>query len=105
MLLFGIGNPPALMATLAFALPPAIRLTALGIRGVPETSLEVADSFGSTERQRLRLVQVPLAKPSIMLGVNQTIMMALGIVVIAAFVGAGGLGQTVLDGLQQLERR
>ena len=102
VLLFGIGNPPALMATLAFALPPAIRLTALGIRGVPESSLEVATSFGSTERQRLRLVQVPLAKPSIMLGVNQTIMMALGIVVIAAFVGAGGLGQTVLDGLQQL---
>jgi glycine betaine/proline transport system permease protein len=101
VLLFGIGNPPALMATLAFALPPAIRLTALGIRNVPETSLEVATSFGSTERQRLRLVQVPLAKPSIMLGVNQTIMMALGIVVIAAFVGAGGLGQTVLDGLQQ----
>ncbi|MDH5225000.1 MAG: ABC transporter permease subunit [Actinomycetota bacterium] len=102
VLLFGIGNPPALMATLAFALPPAIRLTALGIKGVPESSLEVATSFGSTERQRLRLVQVPLAKPSIMLGVNQTIMMALGIVVIAAFVGAGGLGQTVLDGLQQL---
>ena len=69
---------------------------------MPETSLEVADSFGSTIRQKLRLVQVPLAKPSIMLGVNQTIMMALGIVVIAAFVGAGGLGQTVLDGLQQL---
>ena len=103
VLLFGIGNPPALMATLAFALPPAIRLTALGIRRVPETSLEVATSFGSTERQRLRLVQVPLAKPSIMLGVNQTIMMALGIVVIAAFVGAGGLGQTVLDGLQRLD--
>ncbi|MGH2630503.1 MAG: ABC transporter permease [Actinomycetota bacterium] len=101
VLLFGIGNPPALMATLAFALPPAIRLTALGIRNVPESSLEVATSFGSTERQRMRLVQVPLAKPSIMLGVNQTIMMALGIVVISAFVGAGGLGQTVLDGLQR----
>jgi glycine betaine/proline transport system permease protein len=101
VLLFGIGNPPALIATLAFALPPAIRLTALGIRGVSESSLEVATSFGSTERQRLRMVQVPLAKPSIMLGVNQTIMMALGIVVIAAFVGAGGLGQTVLDGLQR----
>ena len=100
VLLFGIGNPPALMATLAFAIPPAIRLTALGIRNVPEASLEVATSFGSTARQRLRMVQVPLAKPSIMLGVNQTIMMALGIVVIAAFVGAGGLGQTVLDGLQ-----
>jgi glycine betaine/proline transport system permease protein len=101
VLLFGIGEPPALLATLAFALPPAIRLTALGIRTVPATSLEVADSFGTTTRQTLRMVQVPLAKPSIMLGVNQTIMMALGIVVIAAFVGAGGLGQTVLDGLQQ----
>ncbi len=100
VLLFGIGEPPALMATLAFALPPAIRLTALGIRSVPETSIEVADAFGSTSRQTTRLVQVPLAKPSIMLGVNQTIMMALGIVVIAAFVGAGGLGQAVLDGLQ-----
>jgi glycine betaine/proline transport system permease protein len=102
VLLFGIGKPPALLATLAFALPPAIRLTALGIRSVPNTSIEVADSFGTTSRQTLRLVQVPLAKPSIMLGVNQTIMMALGIVVIAAFVGAGGLGQSVLDGLQRL---
>ena len=102
VLLFGIGKPPALLATLAFALPPAIRLTSLGVRSVPETSIEVADSFGTTSRQTLRLVQVPLAKPSIMLGVNQTIMMALGIVVIAAFVGAGGLGQSVLDGLQRL---
>jgi glycine betaine/proline transport system permease protein len=102
VLLFGVGEPPALMATLVFALPPAIRLTALGIRSVPETSVEVASAFGSTSRQTLRQVQIPLAKPSIMLGVNQTIMMALGMVVIAAFVGAGGLGQTVLDGLQQL---
>jgi len=101
VLLFGVGEPPALMATLVFALPPVIRLTALGIRNVPGTSIEVADSFGSTSRQRLRQVQVPLAKSSIMLGVNQTIMMALGMVVIAAFVGAGGLGQTVLDGLQR----
>lgn len=101
VLLFGIGIPPALLATLAFALPPAIRLTALGVRDVPATSLEVADSFGTTARQALRMVQIPLAKPSIMLGVNQTIMMALGIVVIAAFVGADGLGQTVLDGLQR----
>jgi glycine betaine/proline transport system permease protein len=103
VLLFGIGIPPAVLATLAFALPPAIRLTALGVRDVPTTSLEVAESFGTTERQSLRMVQVPLAKPSIMLGVNQTFMMALGIVVIAAFVGANGLGQSVLDGLQRAD--
>ena len=102
VLLFGVGEPPALIGTLVFALPPAIRLTALGIRNVPAPSIEVADAFGSTPRQTLRKVQVPLAKPSIMLGVNQTIMMALGMVVIAAFVGAGGLGQTVIDGLQRL---
>ena len=102
VLLFGVGEPPALAATLVFAIPPAIRMTALGIRGVPASSVEVASSFGATSRQTLRQVQVPLAKPSIMLGVNQTIMMALGMVVIAAFVGAGGLGQTVLNGLQQL---
>jgi glycine betaine/proline transport system permease protein len=103
VLLFGVGEPPALLATLAFALPPVIRLTALGIRGVSTTALEVSSAFGATVRQTLRKVQVPLAKPSIMLGVNQTIMMALGMVVIAAFVGAGGLGQTVIDGLQQLD--
>lgn len=103
VLLFGVGEPPALLATLAFALPPVVRLTALGIRGVSTTALEVSSAFGATVRQTLRKVQVPLAKPSIMLGVNQTIMMALGMVVIAAFVGAGGLGQTVIDGLQQLD--
>jgi glycine betaine/proline transport system permease protein len=103
VLLFGVGEPPALLATLAFALPPVIRLTALGIREVSTTALEVSSSFGATVRQTLRKVQIPLAKPSIMLGVNQTIMMALGMVVIAAFVGAGGLGQTVIDGLQQLD--
>jgi len=85
-----------------FAIPPAIRLTGLGVRQVPETSLEVGRSFGSTSRQLLRRVQLPLAKPAILLGVNQTIMMALGIVVIAASVGVGGLGQVVLDGLNNL---
>jgi glycine betaine/proline transport system permease protein len=100
-LLFGVGAPAALIATLVFALPPAIRLTALGVRAVPATSVEVADAFGTTSRQRRRLVQVPLAKPSIMLGVNQTIMAALSIVVIAAVVSAGGLGQSVLDALQR----
>jgi len=102
VLLLGIGAPPALLSTVIFALPPAVRLTSLGMRGVPATTLEVADAFGSTPRQRLLRVQLPLAKPSIMLGVNQTIMMALGMVVIAAIVGVGGLGREVLNGLQRL---
>ena len=102
VLLFGIGVPTALIATVIFADPTAIRLTGLGVRQVPETSLEVGRSFGSTSRQLLRRVQLPLAKPAILLGVNQTIMMALGIVVIAASVGVGGLGQVVLDGLNNL---
>jgi glycine betaine/proline transport system permease protein len=102
ILLFGIGVPTAMLATVIFAIPPAIRLTSLGIRQVPDTSLEVGRSFGSTSGQLLRRVQLPLAKPAILLGVNQTIMMALGIVVIAASVGVGGLGQVVLDGLNNL---
>jgi glycine betaine/proline transport system permease protein len=102
VLLFGIGVPTALLATVIFAIPPAIRLTSLGVRQVPDTSLEVGRAFGSTSRQLLRRVQLPLAKPAILLGVNQTIMMALGIVVIAASVGVGGLGQVVLDGLNNL---
>ncbi|MEX2274427.1 MAG: ABC transporter permease subunit [Actinomycetota bacterium] len=103
VLFFGIGYPPALIATVIFAIPPAVRLTALGIRNVPPTAVEVSDSFGATPRQTLGKVQLPMAKPSMMLGVNQTIMMALGMVVIAAVVGAGGLGRQVLDGLKQLD--
>ncbi|MEP7060551.1 MAG: ABC transporter permease subunit [Actinomycetota bacterium] len=100
VLLFSIGVTTGLIATVLFALPPAIRLTTLGIRGVPEGSVEVGRAYGATPRQILRKIQLPSALPSIMLGVNQAIMMALGIIVIAASVGVGGLGSVVLAGLQ-----
>ena len=99
---FSIGVATALIATVIFALPPAVRLTSHGIRSVPPTSLEVGRSFGSTERQVLRKVQLPMARPSVMLGVNQTLLMAFGMVVIAAIVGVENLGRSVLDGLQRL---
>jgi glycine betaine/proline transport system permease protein len=99
VLFFGIRRVPATIATVIYALPPAVRLTTLGIQQVPRQSVEAAEMFGSTRRQTLFKVQLPMAMPSIMTGVNQTIMMALGIVVIASLLGAGGLGQEVLDGL------
>jgi glycine betaine/proline transport system permease protein len=99
VLFFGIRRIPATIATVIYALPPAVRLTTLGILGVPRQSVEASEMFGSTRRQTLFKVQLPMAMPSIMTGVNQTIMMALGIVVIASLLGAGGLGQEVLDGL------
>ena len=103
LLFFGVARVPAVVATVIFALPPAIRLTNLGIREVSPAAVEAAESFGSTPRQTLAKVQIPLAMPTIMAGVNQTIMMALGIVVIAALIGAGGLGREVLVSLQRLE--
>jgi len=95
VLLFGIGKVPAAIATVIYALPPMIRLTALGIQQVPKAAVEASTMFGATRRQTLTRVEMPLAVPSIVTGINQTVMMALGIVVIATLVGAGGLGQEI----------
>jgi glycine betaine/proline transport system permease protein len=100
---FSIGKPPGLIATVIFALPPIIRLTSLGIVQVPSSVLEAADAFGATGLQRLLKVELPLAAPSIRLGVNQTIMMSLSMIVIAAMIGAGGLGEEVIHSLQYLQ--
>ena len=100
VLLFSIGQVPATVATVIYALPPVVRLTALGIRHVPHDTVEAARMFGSSRRQLLTKVQLPQAIPSIVTGINQTINMALGIVVIASLVGAGGLGEAVLESLR-----
>lgn len=99
---FGLGKVPGSIATLIFAMPPAVRLTNLGIRQVSREHVEAGQAFGCTDRQLLFKVQLPLAMPSIMAGVNQTIMLALSMVVIASMIGAGGLGNTVLTGIQRL---
>lgn len=101
--LFGIGNTGAAMAIIIYAMPPVVRLTNLGIRQVPQTSVEVAQSFGSTRLQIMTKVQIPQAMPSIVLGINQTIMMALGLAVLAAFIGTGGLGREVYKALFKLK--
>ena len=99
---FGLGKVPGTIATVVFAMPPAVRLTNLGIRQVSEENIEAGLAFGCTPRQLLTKVQVPLAMPTIMQGVNQTIMLSLSMVVIASMIGAGGLGNTVLTGIQRL---
>ena len=102
LLFFGIGGVPSLIATVIYAIPPAIRITHLGIRNVPDDAREAAEAFGSTPRQILLKVELPMALPEIMVGVNQTIMMALGIVVIASLIGFDGLGEVVLKSLRRL---
>jgi glycine betaine/proline transport system permease protein len=103
VMLFGPGKIPALLATIVFAVPPVIRLTNLGIRQVDREVVEAFTAFGATKGQLLFGVQIPLALPTIMAGINQTTMMALSMVVIASMIGAGGLGYQVLQGIQRLE--
>ncbi|MFC7554378.1 ABC transporter permease [Pseudoroseomonas wenyumeiae] len=100
---FGLGAVPGTIATVIFAMPPVVRLTNLGIRQVHHEFIEAGQAFGCTPMQLLLKVQVPNALPSIMAGVNQTIMLSLSMVVIASMIGAGGLGNTVLTGIQRLD--
>ncbi|OIQ52334.1 Glycine betaine/L-proline transport system permease protein ProW [Pseudodesulfovibrio hydrargyri] len=103
VMLFSVGNVAGVLATIIFALPPIIRLTGLGIRQVHPELVEAAQAFGATRWQVLVKVQIPLAMPTILAGLNQTIMMALSMVVIAALIGAGGLGSPVILGLNTLD--
>ncbi|MDK2868060.1 MAG: glycine betaine/proline transport system permease protein [Clostridiales bacterium] len=103
VIFFGLGKMPGAIATIIFAMPPVVRLTNLGIRQVPEDVVEAATSFGSTSGQMLLKVQIPLAMPTILAGVNQTIMLSLSMVVISAMIGARGLGEVVLSGVTQMQ--
>lgn len=103
LMLFGLGKVPAIFATVIYSLPPLIRLTDLGIRHVDSDVVEAARSFGTTRWQMLVGVQLPLARPSIMTGINQTTMMSLSMVVIASMIGSRGLGEDVLEGIQTLD--
>ncbi|BBL79916.1 glycine betaine transport system permease protein OpuAB [Rubrobacter xylanophilus] len=103
IVLLGLGAAPALVAVVIFAMPPAVRLTMLGLQQVSKETVEAASAFGATGWQTLRKVELPLAMPTIMAGVNQVIMLSLSMVVIAALIGAGGLGEEVYQGLSQLD--
>ncbi|WP_353150595.1 ABC transporter permease subunit [Pollutimonas bauzanensis] len=103
LMLFGLGKVPALFATIIYAVPPLIRLTTLGLRQVDPNVMEAAQAFGVTRWQMLLRVTLPLARPSIMAGINQTTMMALSMVVVASMIGARGLGEDVLAGIQTLD--
>lgn len=100
---FGIGMVPGVFASLIFATPPTVRLTNLGIRQVPTEMVEASDAFGSTPQQKLFKVELPMAKVTIMAGINQTVMLALSMVVIASMIGAPGLGREVLSALQRAQ--
>jgi len=102
LMLFGLGKVPAIFATLIYAIPPLIRLTELGLRELDPSVNEAAQCLGANRWQRLRHVQLPLALPTIMTGLNQTVMMALSMVVVASMIGARGLGENVLTGIQTL---
>ncbi|SMB87641.1 glycine betaine/proline transport system permease protein [Desulfonispora thiosulfatigenes DSM 11270] len=100
---FGLGVVSAAFATVIFAMPPSIRLTCLGIRQVPEELIEASEAFGSTRMQKLVKLQIPIATPTIMAGINQTIMLSLSMVVIAAMIGAKGLGGEVWTAIQRFK--
>ena len=100
LMLLGIGKVPGLIAVCVYAMPPIVRLTNLGIRLVDKDDLEAADAFGADKKQKLLGVQIPLALPNIFAGINQTIMMALAMVVIASMIGVRGLGIPVLQAIQ-----
>ncbi|MCC4118104.1 proline/glycine betaine ABC transporter permease [Aromatoleum toluclasticum] len=102
-MLFGLGKVPGVLATVIFAMPPVVRMTSLGIRQVNSEQVEAGITFGCTPWQLLFKVQIPGALPSIMAGINQTIMMALSMVIIASMVGAGGLGNDVLTSISRLD--
>ncbi|WP_239014273.1 ABC transporter permease [Archangium violaceum] len=102
VLFFRLGKVPGMVATVIFAMPPAVRLTQLGIKQVPRDVVDAAIAFGSTPRQLLFQVQLPIALPTLLAGVNQTLMLSLSMVVISAMIGAGGLGEEVLKGITQL---
>ena len=103
IMFFGIGNVPGIMATVIFSLPPMVRLTTLGIKQVDIEVVEAGNAFGATPLQLLFNIQLPLALPSIMAGVNQTVMMALSMTVVAAMIGAGGLGYKILYSIQRID--